>query len=317
MNDPARLVIRTADGAIQDIVLDRDVMEIGRDPSCEIHIDSRYVSRRHARIRRVDAGFVVEDAQSTNGLKVNGELIHEAHSLTTGDCVLLGDVSLTYEGPDDALATVVYGAGSPIPAAVSPAGSALATAAQRAAGLRSILFTDLVDHTREVVRVGDIAGQLWLRRHIAILREQFQRHEGIEEKWTGDGFVVTFDSARRALQCAIAIQRAVRGANGSALEEPVHVRIGLNSGEVLREEGELFGNAVILAARIMSQAGPDQVLISELMYRLVQPAAEFDVIDRGLFSLKGFPQEHRLFEVRWEDQAPSLEAQETSGRPLQ
>jgi len=301
VTDTPKLVVRLSDGSCQECALDRDVMHVGRDPSCEIHIDSRYVSRRHARVRRVDDGFVIEDAQSTNGLRINGATVREPHLLVTGDCVILGDVSLTFEGPEDALATIVYTSAGLAMAPLPPVVAAPAVN-YRPAGLASILFTDLVDHTREVMRVGDLAGQLWLRRHTSILREQFQLHSGIEEKWTGDGFVVTFDSARRAVQCAIAIQRAVRDYNSTATDGLIHVRIGLNTGEVLREEGELFGNAVILAARILSQAGAGEVLISELMYRLVQPAGEFDALDRGLFTVKGFPQEQRLFEVRWTEQ---------------
>jgi class 3 adenylate cyclase len=316
MSDPARLTVHMSDGSSKEYPLDADVVVIGRDPSCEIHIDSRYVSRRHARIRRVDDGFVVEDAQSTNGLKINGFLVREPHPLTTGDCVMLGDVSLTYEGSDDSMATIVYSAGTPIAVATRPDQLA-SDAKQRPAGLRSILFTDLVDHTREVVRVGDLAGQLWLRRYISILREQFQHHDGMEEKWTGDGFVVTFDSARRTVQCAIAIQRAISDYNSATVEGTIHVRVGLNSGEILREEGELFGNAVILAARIMSQAGGEQILISELMYRLVEPSAEFTLIDRGSFALKGFPTEQRLYEVSWAKPDTDDDAQRTAARPLQ
>jgi class 3 adenylate cyclase len=305
VTDTAKLVVRMSDGSVQEHELDGDVFHIGRDPASEIQIPSRYVSRRHARVRRTDTGFVIEDEQSTNGLQINGSTVREPHPLVTGDCVVLGDVSLTYEGPDaDALLTVVYTAPASLPPPALDAGDATPVLAgrggtRRPAGLCSILFTDLVDHTRQVTRVGDLAGQVWLRRHSAILREQFEQHGGIEEKWTGDGFVVTFDSARRALQCAIAIQRATREHNAGAVDGLIQVRIGLNTGEVLREEGELFGNAVILAARIMSEAGAGEILISELMYHVVQPGGDIDAIDRGLFTLKGFPQEQRLFQVVW------------------
>jgi class 3 adenylate cyclase len=288
------------DGSLHEFVLDRDVMDIGRDPSCEIHLDSRFVSRRHARIVRNEGGFAVEDSQSTNGLKINGILMREPHALVSGDCINLGDVLLTYEGADDALATMVYPGNA---AADYDAVRLAATGPARTeslGGLRAMLFTDLVDHTRELVRVGDIAGQAWLRQHTTILREEIRRFKGNEEKWTGDGFFVTFDSARLGAHCAIAIQHAVSAHNSAGAQTPVHVRMGLHSGEVLREEGELFGNAVVLAARIMDQAGSDEVLISELMFRLLQPAGEFEFIERGLVSLKGFEEQQRLFELRWD-----------------
>jgi class 3 adenylate cyclase len=295
----AKLVIQMSDGSIQERDLDTQVVHIGRDSSCEIHIPSQYVSRHHAHIRRVDENYMIEDVRSTNGLLINGRIVREPHQLAPGDCVVLGDVSLTFqEVEDDALRTSVYAApdvAASVPAALSPD----RPSAARPAGLRTILFTDLVDHTSQVTRLGHVAGQRWLRRHSSILREQFERHEGIEEKWTGDGFLVSFDSSRRAVRCAIAIQRALSEHNRTATEGEIHIRMGLNTGEVLREDGELFGNAVILASRVMSEAGPDQVLISEWMQQLVQATGEFKTVDRGLFTLKGFPREQRLFEVQW------------------
>jgi class 3 adenylate cyclase len=317
VSDEARLFARMGDGGMHEFLLDRDSMDIGRDPGCEIHLDSRFVSRRHARIVRIEGGFAVEDAQSTNGLKINGVLTQKRHVLGSGDCISLGDVMLTFEAADDALATAVYSAGN---ATDFDAVRLAATGSGRReapAGLRAILFTDLVDHTRELVRVGDIAGQAWVRQHTIIVREQLRRYNGREEKWTGDGFLVTFDSARLAAQCAMAIQQAVREQNASGGLTPVHVRVGLHSGEVLREDGELFGNAVVLAARIMAQAGSDEVLISELMYRLLQPAGEFDFVDRGLFPLKGFPEEQRLFELRWDDAATRTTTDEPPGRSIE
>ena len=84
----------------------------------------------------------------------------------------------------------------------------------------------------------------------------------------------------------------------------MHVRAGLHTGEVLREENELFGNAVILASRVMARASADEILMSELMYRLVQPTGEFSIVDRGLFAIKGLPQRQHLFVVSWQEEAP-------------
>ena len=82
-------------------------MHVGRDVSCEIRIISPYVSRHHALIRRAEDSFVIEDERSTNGLQINGRVVREPHSLADGDCVAIGDVTLTYEEPD-ALTTAVF-----------------------------------------------------------------------------------------------------------------------------------------------------------------------------------------------------------------
>ncbi len=295
-----KLVVRLADGSVQEHSLDGAEAQIGRDPTCEIHIPSPYVSRHHARVRRVDTAFILEDQHSTNGLQINGRLVVGPHRLVDGDRVAIGDVVITYESGEDSLATAVYGSEGSAPTA--PAAEP-ARPATRPAGLCTLLFTDLVDHTSVVTRLGDLAGQQWLRRHTALLREQFVAWEGVEEKWTGDGFLVSFASARRALACAIAIQRALEASNRAPADAPIHVRMGLHTGEVLREGNELFGNAVILSARVMAEAGPDQILISELMCRLVQPSGEFRPIDRGLFTLKGFTEPEHLYEVEWREDA--------------
>ena len=100
-------------------------------------------------------------------------------------------------------------------------------------------------------------------------------------------------------EAAIGIQQALNEYNAEPVEGPIHVRLGLNTGEVLREDGELFGNAVILASRVMSEAGAGEILISELMHRLIESSGEFKAVDRGLFTLKGFATEQRLYEVQW------------------
>jgi class 3 adenylate cyclase len=305
----ARVVVRMSDGSVHEYELGDQVVYIGRDPSCEIHIPSQYVSRRHARIAPLDDRFVLQDERSTNGLQINGRIVREPHPLSSGDVVVLSDVSLTYEEvAEDPMATAVYSVRLPlVPPGAKPAEEARHRVS-RPAGLSTILFTDLVDHTREVTRLGDAAGQRWLRRHTSLLREQFAKYEGLEDKWTGDGFLVTFASTRLALHCSVAIQRALRDYN---LENPgaqMHVRAGLHTGEILKEEEELFGNAVILAARVMGRASADEILISELMYRLVQSSGEFVIVERGLFALKGFPQRQRLYQVKWreEDQQPEI-----------
>jgi len=300
----AKLVVQLSDGAIHEHELLATDMSIGRDAACDIQIPSRYVSRRHAIVSFVDGRFVIRDERSTNGLQINGRLVPEPYALSPGDRVVLGDVSLTYEEVvADPFATVVYAASSePPPAAPAierrPAAEPVPSPA-RAGGLCTILFTDLVDSTLQVTRLGDVAGQRWIQRHTGILRQQFDRFQGVEEKWTGDGFVATFASARAGLHCAIAIQSALRDYNRDNEEQQMHVRAGLNTGEVLREGNELFGSAVILASRVMGKAGADEILLSELMQRLLQASGEFTMVDRGLFAIKGLTQRQHLYEVKW------------------
>ncbi|HVC31822.1 MAG TPA: adenylate/guanylate cyclase domain-containing protein, partial [Steroidobacteraceae bacterium] len=228
VSGPAKLIVRTKDGNTQEYELGDSVMHIGRQPPCEIVIPSEFVSRRHAMISPADGGFVIQDERSTNGLQINGRLVRDPHPLRSGDRVQLGDALLTYEegSADDPFATAVYDQSS-IPAEVrEPARPS------RSPGTWTILYTDLVGHTSEVVRLGDVAGQRWLRMHNQILRRQLERYHGLEDKTLGDGFLVTFAGAREAVQCAVAIQRELRDYNLEHSAAPILVRMGLHTGEV-------------------------------------------------------------------------------------
>jgi len=113
----------------------------------------------------------------------------------------------------------------------------------------------------------------------------------------GDGFMASFSSATRALECAIAMQQAFAEHNETA-EEPIRVRIGLNAGEPIAEEEDLFGTAVIVAARIGAKAEGGEVLASDVVRQLVAGKG-FLFSDRGDVVLRGFEDPVRLYEVRW------------------
>jgi class 3 adenylate cyclase len=113
----------------------------------------------------------------------------------------------------------------------------------------TILFTDLQDSTGMTDRLGDLLAQELLREHNAIVREQLAAHQGFEVKTTGDGFMIAFVSARRAVQCAIAIQQAFAARNARTPGAPLSVTMGLHTGEAIWEAGDYYGKAVIVAAR--------------------------------------------------------------------
>jgi class 3 adenylate cyclase len=164
--------------------------------------------------------------------------------------------------------------------------------------LITILFTDVEASTALTQRLGDQGAREVLRTHERIVREALQAHGGSEVKTMGDGFMASFSSASRALECAIAMQRAFAQHNDSA-EETLRVRIGLNAGEPIAEEEDLFGTAVNLAARIAAQAQGGEILASDVMRQLVAGKG-FLFADRGESTLRGFEDPVRLYEVGWE-----------------
>jgi class 3 adenylate cyclase len=166
-------------------------------------------------------------------------------------------------------------------------------------GLVTILFTDVEGSTALTQRLGDAKARDLLREHEHIVREALKAHGGSEVKTTGDGFMTSFSSATRALESAIAMQRAFAAHNESAAE-PILVRVGLNAGEPIAEEDDLYGTAVNLAARICGHAAAGQILASDVVRQLVA-GKDFLFADRGEANLKGFDEPVRLFEVRWRE----------------
>jgi class 3 adenylate cyclase len=165
--------------------------------------------------------------------------------------------------------------------------------------VHTILFTDIEGSTTLTQRLGDAEAQEVLRTHNAIVRDALKAHGGSEIKHTGDGIMASFASASRALECAIAIQRAFAHHNEAA-DEPIRVRIGLNAGEPVAEEEDLFGTAVQLAARICAHAEPGEIL-APIVVRELAAGKGFLFSDRGDTALRGFEDPVRLFEVRWQD----------------
>ncbi|HJX60929.1 MAG TPA: adenylate/guanylate cyclase domain-containing protein [Dehalococcoidia bacterium] len=165
--------------------------------------------------------------------------------------------------------------------------------------LRTILFTDVEGSTALTQRLGDAEAREVLRAHERIVRDALRAHGALDVKALGDGFMASFSSATRALECAIAIQRACAEHNQTAAE-PARVRIGLNAGEPIAEEKDLYGTAVNLAARIAARAEGGEILASDVVRQLVA-GKRFLFRDRGAVELRGFEDPVRLYEVRWEE----------------
>ncbi len=173
-----------------------------------------------------------------------------------------------------------------------------------AGAFRTVLFTDVEGSTALTDRLGDVKARELLRAHERMVREALKSHGGAEVKTMGDGFMASFSSATKALECSIAMQRAFAAHNESA-EEPIRVRIGLNAGEPIAEDdpdgrSDLFGTAVILAARIAAKAEGSEILTSDTVRGLVA-GKKFLFADRGEVALRGFEDPVRLYEVRWEE----------------
>jgi YVTN family beta-propeller protein len=176
---------------------------------------------------------------------------------------------------------------------------------QVAQGVVTIMHTDVEGSTDLTTRLGDELAQRRILEMKRIVREQVARHGGREIDNPGDGFMLTFSSTRRAIDCAIAIQKALADHEREQTEDGVRVRIGLNVGEVVGDDEHPFGAAVNAGARVMAQAKGGQVLVSEMVRRLAGTMPGVSFRDRGRVRMKGFDERWRLYEIVWEKRAPA------------
>jgi class 3 adenylate cyclase len=159
----------------------------------------------------------------------------------------------------------------------------------------TVLFTDIVSSTALTQQLGDEQAQELVRAHDRIVRDALASHGGTEVKHTGDGIMASFPTASGAIECAIAIQRAV------ARDSTLSVRIGLNAGEPVAEESDLFGTAVQLARRLCDKAEGGSIVVSDVV-RQLSAGKGFLFTDTGEVELKGFEEPVRVYEVKWRDE---------------
>ena len=155
--------------------------------------------------------------------------------------------------------------------------------------LATVLFSDIVDSTAQASAAGDRAWHDRLDTHDAMVRRQLARFGGREVKTTGDGFLATFDSPARSIQCGSAIRDGAR-------QLGIDVRVGLHAGEIETHGDDIRGVTVNIAARVATLAGRGEVLVSRTVSDLVAGSG-IAFSDRGEHDLKGVPGSWRLFAV--------------------
>ncbi|MBD8870161.1 adenylate/guanylate cyclase domain-containing protein [Nocardioides donggukensis] len=199
-------------------------------------------------------------------------------------------------------------------------------------GTVTVLFSDIQDSTAMNESLGDPAWMKVLAAHDHLVRRHVERHGGAIVKSQGDGFMVVFGTPQAALRAAIGVQESLAAGHARRLRRtPVAVRMGLHTGPTIEKDGDYFGRNVAFAARVAGQADGGEILVSEAVHALLagasdgdvdrashgashgasdgasdgdvtgagEPAGEFTFVDLREASLKGFPGEHRLWELAW------------------
>jgi pimeloyl-ACP methyl ester carboxylesterase len=155
--------------------------------------------------------------------------------------------------------------------------------------LASVLLTDMVKSTDKAVELGDRRWRQLLDEHDAIVRSLLDQYRGRLHRTTGDGILATFDGPGRAIRFAFDLRARLR-------QLGIEIRMGMHTGEIELRENEIAGVAVVIAARLMAEAGAGELIASSTVKDLVT-GSEISFVDRGMRALKGVPNEWRLYQV--------------------
>jgi adenylate cyclase len=311
----------------------QEPIEIGRECDGVLLADAQ-VSRRHAKIELVGERVVVTDLGSTNGTFLDDVRMTSSVVLEPGTKIRLGDTTLELATETDPRRTTL-GAGSrqtvaagstPFDAAVvasreTPAGAretsidavARAVVSSDTPDLRSvehdqgtitIVFSDIEASTERSTALGDTAWMRVLSAHNDIIRRNVKLWGGTVIKSQGDGFMMTFPGARRALRCMIAVQQELRDAARENPESSVRVRVGVHTGEVIADAGDIFGHHVNFAARVANSAFGEEILVSALVREIASARGDLKFGEPRAVTLKGIEGEHLVYPLLWEEYAP-------------
>jgi len=174
------------------------------------------------------------------------------------------------------------------------------------AGPVTVLFTDIAGSTAMTQALGDAGAQKVVRAHNRVVRDALTDWNGKEIKHTGDGIMASFSRVTDSVDASIQMQRHTMIHNQQNPDLPLHLKIGLNAGEPIAEDNDLFGTVVQMSARIVDKAQADEIFVSDIV-RGICVGKAFKFINRGGYAMKGFDEDPTLYEVVWREEAAAAE----------
>ncbi|TAN31870.1 hypothetical protein EPN29_11740 [bacterium] len=204
-----------------------------------------------------------------------------------------------FRAGQDLLRAVAEGLGQTVSAAtpLTPETIIGSLAVGQTEGTVTIMFTDVEESTRLLSTRGFTESHEIMKAYETIIDDKIAEHAGRRIKGLGDGYMISFGSSRHGVECALDIQRSIAEYSKQNPERKIRIRIGINTGEVVEEAGDIFGAAVNVAARVAGKARGGEILVSDVVRQLVGPVAEMKFDYRGRYRLKGFPDRWRLHQV--------------------
>jgi len=318
----------------------REPIEIGRECDGILLSDGQ-ASRRHAALSPKGDSVVIEDLGSTNGTLLDGTRIASPVVILPGSIIRVGDTVLQLmadapvaatsapSAPGGSRSTIVAGA-APAPAAGGaslggvvrgggggPAGiretsmDAVARAVEQAppppqavdtdGGTITIVFSDIESSTQRATSMGDAAWMKVLAAHNSIIQRHVDTWQGKVVKNQGDGFMLTFGGARRALRAMIDVQRDLEAFAEANPDQGVRVRVGVHTGEVISEDGDIFGKHVMLAARVGGLANGGEIVVSSIVREIAGARGDLSFGTPQVVALKGIEGEHVVYPLLWQE----------------
>lgn len=298
--DPIVVVRQPDRRPLHVAVVDR--LEIGRNCDGLLIADDR-ASRRHLELAVTPNGLVAADLGSTNGTYLDGVRLDTATVLRPGATLLLGDTTVQLAAPGD-------GTGSRTIAIDARTIDVIAAEVDRRhldpakldhdGRTITIAFSDIEGSTQLAAALGDAAWFELLRQHERIVRHRVAEFRGTVVKNQGDGFMVTFSSARNAVRCLIELQRDLARWREEDPPAVVRVRMGAHVAEAIHgPAGDLFGHHVNVAARVAGLAEGGQILVSSLVKQLVETRGDLALGPGRPVQLKGISGTHTVHPVEW------------------
>lgn len=167
-------------------------------------------------------------------------------------------------------------------------------------GTITIVFSDIESSTQRATSMGDAAWMKVLAAHNGIIQRHVETWHGTVVKNQGDGFMLTFGGARRALRAMIDVQRDLERFAADNPEQGVRVRVGVHTGEVISEDGDIFGKHVMLAARVGGLADGGEILVSSLVREIAGARGDLAFGEPRTAVLKGIEGEHVVYPLDWQ-----------------
>ena len=308
-----------------------ETFEVGRECDGLLISDSQ-ASRQHALISLRGRDVMVEDLRSTNGTFLDGVRVEMPVVLRPGSVVRIGDTTIElFESAGSSRSTIAPGSAREtviVSGSLASSTEAVRSASDAPAGARetsidavvrsvrdtrqllgsqdyegtiTIVFSDIESSTERATALGDTAWMRVLNRHNEIVRRNVRQWSGHEVKNQGDGFMLTFPGARRALRCMIAVQQELDESERTDESGSVRIRVGVHTGEVISAGDDIFGRHVMMAARVASHAAGREILVSALVHEIASARGDLRFSDPRPVSLKGIEGNHLVYPLEWEN----------------